>query len=91
MSWVGPGCPCLRLQVYAIDDRAVLRKSHLNPYIKQLYTDFFKEPCGKLSHALLHTTYTDRWVCVGGALPCSAAHHVHRQVGVGGVGGGAGV
>jgi NADH-quinone oxidoreductase subunit G/NADP-reducing hydrogenase subunit HndD len=39
------------------DDRHLsLRKSHENPEVKQLYAEFLKEPCGHLSHKLLHTT-----------------------------------
>ncbi|MDR2339675.1 MAG: [FeFe] hydrogenase, group A [Deltaproteobacteria bacterium] len=39
------------------DDRHLkLRKSHENPEVQQLYKEFLKEPCGHLSHKLLHTT-----------------------------------
>jgi len=44
-----------------LDDRQQpIRKSHLNPEVKQLYTNFLHEPLGHLSHHLLHTTYVDR-------------------------------
>ncbi|MBQ2661817.1 MAG: iron hydrogenase small subunit [Clostridia bacterium] len=45
---------------YDEDESKVLRKSHLNPSIKKLYEEFLGEPCGHLSHELLHTTYVDR-------------------------------
>ena len=37
-----------------------LRKSHENPDIQALYEEFLGEPCGPLSHELLHTRYYDR-------------------------------
>jgi NADH-quinone oxidoreductase subunit G/[NiFe] hydrogenase diaphorase moiety small subunit len=37
------------------------RKSHDNPKIKKIYSEFLTEgPCGHLSHKLLHTHYTVR-------------------------------
>jgi len=40
------------------DDRTGLwRSSHLNPYVKQLYTEFLGEPAGHKAHELLHTSY----------------------------------
>ena len=35
-----------------------LRFSHENPDVQALYTEFLKEPCGELSHHLLHTEHT---------------------------------
>lgn len=46
--------------IYAEDESLGLRKSHLNPQVIQLYTDFLGEPLGHRSHELLHTTYTPR-------------------------------
>ena len=46
--------------IYAEDESKTLRKSHENPYIKKLYEEFLGEPCGELSHKLLHTHYVDR-------------------------------
>lgn len=46
--------------IYSIDNNSELRESHLNPEVIKLYKDFLKEPCGHLSHHLLHTTYTKR-------------------------------
>ncbi len=43
--------------LYKIDSQKPVRKSHENPYIKQLYREFLGEPCGKKSHELLHTHY----------------------------------
>ena len=40
------------------DDRGCpIRKSHENPEIKEIYDSFLEQPCGKLSHGLLHTHY----------------------------------
>ncbi len=46
--------------LYAEDESLTLRKSHENPYIKQLYDEFLGEPCGHKSHELLHTHYIAR-------------------------------
>lgn len=46
--------------IYNEDKSLPLRKSHDNPYIKQLYDEFLGEPCGHKSHDLLHTHYTAR-------------------------------
>ena len=46
--------------LYSEDERATLRKSHENPVIKLLYSEYLGEPCGHKSHELLHTHYTDR-------------------------------
>jgi iron-only hydrogenase group A len=46
--------------IYAEDASLPLRKSHKNPYIKQIYDEFLKEPNGHLSHKLLHTHYVKR-------------------------------
>jgi iron-only hydrogenase group A len=45
-----------------LDDLDVqqLRQSHENPAIKVLYDTFLKEPLGKKSHHLLHTSYQAR-------------------------------
>ncbi|HEY5467217.1 MAG TPA: iron hydrogenase small subunit, partial [Clostridia bacterium] len=50
-----------RLQaIYREDEGKSLRKSHENPDVLRLYSDFLGEPCGHKSHELLHTTYTVR-------------------------------
>lgn len=46
--------------LYAEDAAKPLRKSHENPDIQALYEEFLGEPCGPLSHELLHTRYYDR-------------------------------
>lgn len=46
--------------IYSLDERSVLRKSHENPEVQELYEEYLKEPGGELSHELLHTTYNDR-------------------------------
>ena len=43
--------------LYDEDLECSLRKSHENPQIQELYKNFLKEPCGELSHELLHTHY----------------------------------
>ena len=45
---------------YHVDEDLPLRKSHDNPAIKKLYSEFLIEPLGEKSHRLLHTHYTDR-------------------------------
>ena len=46
--------------LYAEDRDKPLRKSHENPYIQSLYSEYLGQPCGKLAHELLHTHYYDR-------------------------------
>lgn len=46
--------------IYEEDKSLPIRKSHKNPYIKQIYEEFLKEPNSHLSHELLHTTYIKR-------------------------------
>lgn len=46
--------------IYTADERMVLRKSHENPAVQQLYKEFLGEPLGHKSHELLHTHYTPR-------------------------------
>ena len=46
--------------LYREDEEKVLRKSHENPYISAIYNEFLIEPCGHLSHELLHTHYVKR-------------------------------
>lgn len=48
--------------IYHEDNQKKLRKSHENPSIQKLYTEFLLEPLGHASHDLLHTTYTPRGV-----------------------------
>ena len=47
--------------IYAEDESYEVRKSHENPAVLELYTEFLTDgPCGHLSHKLLHTHYTPR-------------------------------
>jgi NADH-quinone oxidoreductase subunit G/NADP-reducing hydrogenase subunit HndD len=46
--------------IYAEDESKAIRKSHENPSVQSLYKEFLHEPCGHVSHHLLHTTYTQR-------------------------------
>ena len=46
--------------LYTEDERQVLRQSHNNPQIKELYEKFLGEPNSHLAHELLHTTYEAR-------------------------------
>ncbi len=36
------------------------RCSHENPEVQALYKEYLGEPCGHISHHILHTTYTDK-------------------------------
>ncbi len=46
--------------LYQEDAEKPLRKSHENPYIKQLYEEFLGKPMSEISHHLLHTHYFDK-------------------------------
>jgi len=46
--------------IYSIDEMSVIRRSHENPEIIQLYEEFVGEPNGHIAHHYLHTYYTDR-------------------------------
>ena len=47
-------------KMYDSDKHNKIRRSHENPEVQLLYTDYLKEPCGHTSHHLLHTKYVDR-------------------------------
>ena len=51
-------------RLYQIDDEEVLRTSHENPAIQELYQRFLGQPLSERSHALLHTRYSPRKVLV---------------------------
>ncbi|PKL08940.1 MAG: ferredoxin [Spirochaetae bacterium HGW-Spirochaetae-7] len=51
-----------RSAIYTEDRGLELRKSHENPAIQALYTEFLKKPLGHESHLLLHTHYASRTV-----------------------------
>jgi ferredoxin hydrogenase len=42
---------------YDHDMELPVRKSHENPSVQKLYSDYLDKPLGSLSHKLLHTTY----------------------------------
>ncbi|MDY0211093.1 MAG: NADH-dependent [FeFe] hydrogenase, group A6 [Acholeplasma sp.] len=46
--------------LYKIDDKANLRKSHENQFVKELYDTYLEKPNSHKSHELLHTTYQKR-------------------------------
>lgn len=46
--------------IYEEDEKMVLRKSHLNPEVVELYESFLHQPLGHRSHDLLHTHYYKR-------------------------------
>lgn len=46
--------------LFAIDEASVIRKSHENPEIKTLYTEFLGQPLSEKAHKLLHTSYKNR-------------------------------
>lgn len=47
--------------LYKEDAEKQVRKSHLNPDIKKLYSEFLEKPGSHKSHELLHTFYEDRF------------------------------
>ncbi|HOV73519.1 MAG TPA: NADH-dependent [FeFe] hydrogenase, group A6 [Candidatus Hydrogenedentes bacterium] len=54
--------------IYSEDSRSEVRKSHENPAVLEIYSNFLKDgPCGHLSHKLLHTHYTPRGKYIGSA------------------------
>ncbi|HAX39313.1 MAG TPA: ferredoxin [Clostridiales bacterium] len=48
--------------LYTEDEEKVLRKSHENPFVTQLYAEYLEHPNGHKSHELLHTHYVRRGV-----------------------------
>ncbi len=46
--------------LYKDDVDSKIRVSHKNPYVQQVYTEFFKEPNSEKAHHLLHTHYVER-------------------------------
>ena len=43
--------------IYAEDEGKLIRKSHENEAVQQLYAEFLEKPLGEKSHHLLHTKY----------------------------------
>jgi NADH-quinone oxidoreductase subunit G/NADP-reducing hydrogenase subunit HndD len=48
------------VSTYQVDEELPLRKSHENPAVKRLYSEYLVEPLGEKSHHLLHTHYVNR-------------------------------
>ncbi len=46
--------------IYAEDRGKTIRKSHENPYIKEMYENFFGKPMSHKAHELLHTHYQEK-------------------------------
>lgn len=46
--------------LYSEDEKSAVRKSHENPDIKLLYSEYLEKPGSYKAHKLLHTTYTKR-------------------------------
>ena len=47
-------------KMYDSDANNKIRRSHENVQVQKLYEEYLKEPCGHISHHLLHTHYVDR-------------------------------
>ena len=61
MTTLDPQLPFLRAKaLYSIDDKKQLRRSHENPAILSLYSEYLGEPNGPKAHELLHTHYKAR-------------------------------
>ena len=46
--------------IYKSDKKAKIRKSHENPVVKKLYSEYFGEPNSHKAHEILHTEYKKR-------------------------------
>lgn len=46
--------------IYTEDEEKVMRKSHENPFITSLYTEFLRYPNSHVAHEFLHTHYVKR-------------------------------
>ena len=46
--------------LYKIDEQSKIRKSHENPYLKEIYEEFLETPGSYRAHKYLHTTYKKR-------------------------------
>ncbi len=46
--------------LYGKDKKSDLRKSHDNPVVKTLYSEYFGEPNSHKAHEILHTSYVKR-------------------------------
>jgi NADP-reducing hydrogenase subunit HndD len=48
------------LAIYEEDRDKPIRKSHMNPFIQKLYTEYLGEPMSEKAHELLHTEYFNK-------------------------------
>ena len=46
--------------LYSIDEKSVVRKSHENPVMIELYKEFLQKPGSEIAHKYLHTHYTKK-------------------------------
>jgi len=46
--------------IYSIDEKSILRKSHENPIMKQIYQEYLGDPGKHKAHELLHTEYSKK-------------------------------
>ncbi len=46
--------------LYSIDEKSKIRKSHENPIVKKIYTEYLEKPGSYRAEKLLHTTYQKR-------------------------------
>ena len=46
--------------LYTIDEASIVRKSHENPAVKQVYAEFLGKPGDEKAHKYLHTHYTPK-------------------------------
>ena len=46
--------------LYSIDEKSTIRKSHENPFLKQVYKEYLEKPGSHIAHELLHTHYQKR-------------------------------
>ncbi len=49
--------------IYKHEKTLKFRQSHNNPQIQKLYKEFLGSPASKISHKLLHTSYSDKSKC----------------------------
>jgi len=52
--------------LYTLDESMAIRKSHENPEIKAIYTEFLGKPLSERSEHLLHTSYVNRYQLLAG-------------------------
>ena len=48
------------IDLYSIDEKSTIRKSHENPILKQIYAEYLEAPGSQIAHKLLHTHYVKR-------------------------------